>query len=128
MAIILTVDDDPILHRILGFMLKRDNHVQLRAFSVEEALVCIEECRVDMVILDLMMPDRSGMTLLEVLRADNRYARLPVVMLTANGHSSHRIVAEEKGATAYLQKPTSSQELADTISNVLHHQDVSKVS
>lgn len=124
MAIILTVDDDPMLQRILGFMLKRNNHLHLKAFSVEEALDYLQARQVDMVILDLMMSEHSGMTLLEELRADKRYTHLPVVMLTANGHISPRVVAKEKGASAYLQKPISSQELTNTISEVLHYRDV----
>jgi len=72
-----------------------------------------------------MMPGANGFSLLEKLRADRRYAALPVIMLTASGNGSHRLAAQEKGATAFLQKPASSRELTNTIRHALHHVSIS---
>jgi len=124
MAIVLMVDDDPVLHRIMRFMLRRDNHTSVAAFTVEEALARLQEGPVDLVIVDLMMPGASGINLLEHLRGDQRYVHLPVVVLTASGYGRHRLEAEEKGASAFLQKPTSSAELTRTINHALGHAGV----
>lgn len=116
MASILVVDDNPVIQLMLSLMLKRNDQTVHTAASGREALDCLERTGVDLMILDVNMPDMDGLTLLKQLRDDERYRELPVIMLTASGREQVRLVATQKGANAFLTKPTSSRELLDMVS------------
>jgi CheY-like chemotaxis protein len=115
MASILVVDDNPVIQLMLSLMLKRNDQTVQTAASGREALDCLERSLVDLVILDVNMPDMDGLTLLKQLRDDERYKNLPVIMLTASGREQVRLVATQKGANGFLTKPTSSRELIDMV-------------
>jgi CheY-like chemotaxis protein len=115
MANILVVDDNPVIQLMLSLMLKRNDQSVLTAASGQEALELIERTNVDLVILDVNMPDMDGLTLLKQLRDDERYQDLPIIMLTASGREQVRLVAKQKGANGFLTKPTSSRELLDMV-------------
>ena len=112
MATILVVDDSPVIQRVLSVTLRRDAHTCITASSAAEALERLEDTGVDLVLLDLAMPDLDGLSLLRVLRADPRHESLPIVMLTASGQDQDRIDAADAGADDFLTKPASSAEVA----------------
>jgi adenylate cyclase len=115
MANILVVDDNPVIQLMLSLMLKRNDQTVFTAASGREALELLERADVDLVILDVNMPDMDGLTLLKQLRDDDRYQDLPIIMLTASGREQVRLVAKQKGANGFLTKPTSSRELLDMV-------------
>ncbi len=114
---ILVVDDDPEIRRLLREYLARNG---LRATAVADGramMQALEAGRVDLIVLDLMLPGEDGLTLCRNLRA--RSCDVPVIMLTARGEETDRIVGLEMGADDYLAKPFSARELLARIKTVL---------
>jgi len=123
MAIILVVDDQPVTQRLLSAQLRKNGHLVETASGGREALERLQEAAFDLAILDIAMPEMDGLTLLKLLRADPRYAALRIVMLTASGQDEDRETAQAAGADAFLNKPTSSWELAETVNRVMGRSD-----
>ena len=107
---ILIVDDDRELSGMLGEYLAREGFGVASAPDVEAATSALAAREPDLVILDVMLPGRSGLDLLRELRAAR--PRLPVLMLTARGDPVDRIIGLELGADDYLPKPFDPRELA----------------
>lgn len=85
----------------------------------DEALEVTRRVRPDLILLDMMMSGRSGLEVLEELRADPELAAIPVVMLTARTQAADREAAERAGATRFLAKPFSPLELMRTVEELL---------
>ena len=107
---ILIVDDDRELSGMLGEYLAREGFGVASAHDAETATSALAAREPDLVILDVMLPGRSGLDLLRELRAAR--PRLPVLMLTARGDPVDRIIGLELGADDYLPKPFDPRELA----------------
>jgi two-component system OmpR family response regulator len=113
---ILIVDDDAEIRTLLRDYLERNG---LRATAVADGRAmraALEAGRYDLVVLDLMLPGEDGLTLCRELRA---HSNLPVIMLTARGEDTDRIVGLEMGADDYLAKPFNPRELLARIKAVL---------
>lgn len=106
----MLIEDEPNITEAIRFLLTRDGW-QVTAMpdglSVETRL---REARPDLLILDLMLPGRSGIEILTALRADPAMADLPVMMLTAKGQGRDREAAERAGADLFMAKPFSNAE------------------
>jgi two-component system OmpR family response regulator len=113
---ILVVDDDPEIRRLLVDYLERNGFTPVAARDGREMRRALEHHAVDLVVLDLMLPDSDGLTLCRELRA---HSSLPVLMLTARGEEADRILGIEMGADDYLVKPFSPRELLARIKAVL---------
>lgn len=122
MATILIVEDNPLMQRILELALGNQGYHILMAGNGLDAIECLEKMPVDLALVDVGMPKMDGLTLLSHLRADDRYAALPVVMLTANGQEAVRSQALILGADGFLTKPISSRDLLDTLSRFVYAQ------
>lgn len=120
MAAILVVEDNPIGRRVLTHMLRQQRHEVVTAEHGGHALEQLAANSFDLVIADLMMPEMDGLMLLRVMRADERYRHLPVIMLTASGDDQDRIAARAEGVDDFLTKPTSSGDLAVAVDRALH--------
>jgi two-component system, OmpR family, response regulator RpaB len=105
---ILLVDDDRDLVDLLRYAFKRDRHTPVTAFDGEAALRVYETEGADVVVLDMNMPKRDGLSVLQELR---RQSQVPVIMLTAMGDEDHLVKAFEMGADDYLVKPFRPREL-----------------
>lgn len=116
-ARILLVDDDAELATMLAQFLRNEGLESLIASESQSALRQLSEGQPDLVILDVMLPGRSGFDLLRDIRA--RAPRLPVMMLTARGESIDRILGLELGADDYLPKPFDPRELLARIRAIL---------
>ena len=113
---ILIVDDDAEIRALLGRYLQKNG---LRATAVADGRAmwkALEAGRVDLIVLDLMLPGDDGLTLCRNLRAKSE---IPVIMLTARGEETDRIVGLEMGADDYLAKPFSARELLARIKAIL---------
>ncbi|MDD5305990.1 MAG: response regulator transcription factor [Deltaproteobacteria bacterium] len=109
---ILIVEDEPDLVRILKYNLEREGFRTFAAGTGNEALAILDrEPHVDLVLLDLMLPDMSGIEVCRRIRAAERTKGLSVLMLTAKGEEIDRVVGFEVGADDYLVKPFSVREL-----------------
>lgn len=86
-ARLLVVDDDPGIRYLLEVLLSGSGHEVVLAESAREALARLKEETPDLIILDIMMPDMDGLTLLGRIRAVRRLARVPVILFTGGGLS-----------------------------------------
>ena len=108
---ILIVDDDAFIRRPLEFILREEGYQPVTAADADEGLRAIEACPPDLIFLDVMMPGKDGLTWCAELKRDARYARIPVVLLSARGHEHDRDQALALGAADFLTKPYSPHEL-----------------
>lgn len=113
---ILIVDDDPEIRRLLFDYLARNGFEPVAARDGREMTQMLGKHAIDLVVLDLMLPDTDGLTLCRDLRAKSN---LPVLMLTARGEETDRILGIEMGADDYLVKPFSPRELLARIKTIL---------
>ena len=113
---ILIVDDDPEIRQLLVDYLVRNGFDAVPARSGREMAQALERHAIDLVVLDLMLPDTDGLVLCRDLRARSD---TPVLMLTARGEEADRIVGIEMGADDYLVKPFSPRELLARIKGIL---------
>jgi two-component system alkaline phosphatase synthesis response regulator PhoP len=116
---ILIVDDDHKLVRLLRASLEQAGYQALVAYDGETALHTLRRERPDLVVLDLMLPDRDGWDVTRVIRNDAALAHTPIIMLTARVEHHDRIVGLELGADDYVTKPFHPGELLARIRAVL---------
>ena len=112
---VLLVEDEPNIIEAIRFILSRDGWTVRTHADGMSALEAVRASPPDVVILDVMLPGRSGFDLLRDIRADPRLAGLPVLMLTAKGQARDRRLAERAGATRFMTKPFSNREVLATV-------------
>lgn len=113
---VLLVEDDPELRQLLARYLASQGFVVREAANGRDGLALAAENHCDIVILDIMLPDING---LEVLRQLRARTHLPVVLLTAHGDETDRIVGYEVGADDYIPKPCNPRELVARLQAIL---------
>lgn len=116
---ILVVEDEPAIRELIGFACESSGYAVLRAGSVKEASDLLSQHRVHLILLDWMLPDLSGLQWLDKLKRDERYAAVPVIMLTARGTESDKVAGLDAGADDYVVKPFSPRELIARMRAVL---------
>jgi two-component system alkaline phosphatase synthesis response regulator PhoP len=116
---ILVVDDEPHIVRLVRDYLERAGLVVLTASRGDEALRVARTRHPDLVVLDLGLPGVDGLDVTKALRREPATAALPIIVLTARGDESDRIVGLELGADDYVTKPFSPRELAARVKAVL---------
>lgn len=116
---ILVVDDEADLAELVAFNLRQAGHTVAVASNGSTALAEIRRHKPDLVLLDLMLPDISGLEVCRRLRRDKETVRLPVLMLTAKGEELDRVVGFEVGADDYVVKPFSPRELMLRVDAIL---------
>ena len=105
---ILVVDDEKEIADFVELYLKNDNYQVFKFYNGTDALECIKKERIDLAILDIMMPDISGLEVLKEIRKDYTF---PVIMLTAKTGSMDKINGLTMGADDYIEKPFQPLEL-----------------
>lgn len=118
-ATILTVEDDDAVRQMLVMALRRGGYTVSEAENAAAARIAIYEQRPDLVLLDWMLPDMSGIELARALKRDPSTRDLPIIMLTARGEEADRVRGLEVGADDYVVKPFSPHELLARIKAVL---------
>jgi two-component system alkaline phosphatase synthesis response regulator PhoP len=116
---IFVVEDEKDLVELLTYNLEKDGYRVLSEMDGEAALKKIPEKMPDLVLLDLMLPKADGLTVCKTLKSNPKTAHIPVVMLTAKGEESDKIVGLELGADDYVTKPSSIKELLARVRAVL---------
>ena len=116
---ILIVDDDREIARLVRAYLEQSGYQVLVAYDGETALRIIRHDHPDLVVLDLMLPDRDGKDVTRVVRGDAAIAALPIIMLTARVEDYDKIVGLELGADDYVTKPFNPHELVARVRAVL---------
>jgi DNA-binding response OmpR family regulator len=108
---VLVVEDDGDIAALITHYLEKGGYAAESVAEGGRALSAARETPFDLVILDLMLPGMNGLEICKALRADTRTAALPIIMLTARGEESERILGLDVGADDYVVKPFSPQEL-----------------
>jgi DNA-binding response OmpR family regulator len=102
---ILIADDEPDIVETLKFLLESEGYACMTAYDGEEAFKLAKERQPDLIILDVMMPKINGYKVSRLLKFDERYKDIPVLMVTARTQEEDRLIGEETGADEYITKP-----------------------
>jgi two-component system phosphate regulon response regulator PhoB len=116
---ILIVEDEPSIVELVTFSMREAGWDTIAVQSAAEAWECIRNRRPHLVLLDWMLPDQSGLSLLSRIRGDRQLQDMPVIMLTAKSMEEDKIAGLEKGADDYITKPFSPRELAARVKALL---------
>lgn len=125
---IMIVEDDESLRTLMEYNFEKEGFATVTARDGEEALMKLEEAKPDLVVLDWMLPNVSGIEVCRRLRAKPETQGLPVIMLTARAEESDKIRGLDTGADDYVVKPFSMEELVARIRAVLRRLRPSLVS
>jgi DNA-binding response OmpR family regulator len=115
----LVVEDEPSILDSLDFILNRAGWNIHAVADGEAAISAVAEYRPKVVVLDVMLPKKSGFEVLKHLRTQPATKDLPVLMLTAKGQQQDRKFAEELGASGFVTKPYSNSEVVDAVRQLL---------
>jgi DNA-binding response OmpR family regulator len=116
---ILIADDEPNIVAALEFLLQRNGYEVHIARNGEEALKLVEDCNPDLVLLDVMMPVRSGYDVCTRIRERADWRHIKIIMLSAKGRDAEVNKGLSIGADLYITKPFSTRELMDKIKDLL---------
>jgi phosphate regulon transcriptional regulator PhoB len=118
-AKILAVDDERDILELVSYNLRKEGFEVVTSTNGEEALKLIRKERYDLVILDLMLPGMQGMEFCKTLKYSDETAGIPVIMLTAKGEETDKVLGLEIGADDYITKPFSTREFVARVKAVL---------
>lgn len=111
MARILIIEDETDIQKLLRFNLQKEGHSVIVASTGSEGLAELRRQHYDLVLLDLMLPDRDGLDVCRTMRADAKLATVPIIMVTAKGEESDVVLGLGIGADDYVAKPFRIKEL-----------------
>jgi len=112
---VLLIEDEPNIIEAIRFILSREGWRVETHSDGQTALEAVARTRPDVVILDVMLPNRSGFDILQDLRAGEDTRTLPVLMLTARGQTKDRELAERYGASRFMTKPFSNTDVLTSV-------------
>ncbi|MEG1718746.1 MAG: response regulator transcription factor [Clostridia bacterium] len=116
---ILCVEDDVSICELLKCALEAGGNETRCANSAQEFYQILKETKPSLILLDIMLPDESGMDILKKLKADNQYKDLPIIMLTAKSSELDKVQGLESGADDFITKPFGVMELLSRVKAVL---------
>jgi DNA-binding response OmpR family regulator len=117
---VMVIEDDHAIRSGIAHQLGRAGYIAFIAATIAEARARLRNTLVDLIILDVGLPDGSGLDLLEELRADEDLARIPVVVLTGRDPSEVKTPSLRKGAQLFLRKPAREAAILDAVAKLLH--------
>lgn len=112
---VLLIEDEPNIIEAISYLLSRDGWTVHVHSDGETAMDKVHQGRPDLIILDVMLPGRSGYDILRDLRAETLTRDVPVMMLTARGQAKDREMAEKLGATQFMTKPFSNTDILESV-------------
>ena len=118
-ANIMIVEDEPAIQELLAYNVNQCGFRAIQALDVASAVIEVNRALPDLLLLDWMLPDMSGVEFARRLRADQRTRNLPIIMLTARTEERDKVMGLESGADDYITKPFSPRELMARIRAVL---------
>jgi two-component system phosphate regulon response regulator PhoB len=125
---VLVVEDEQAISNLVAFHLQQNGYEAVVTAEGQRALSLLEKRLPSLVILDLMLPDLDGIEVLKQIRADEAKCRLPVILLTARGEESDRILGLEVGADDYVSKPFSPRELMLRVKKLIASRESTETS
>lgn len=117
---VLICDNEEVLRTLVRGALAIGDYEIVEARDGDESVELARACEPDLIVLDMMMPGRTGVEVLRELRAEERFADTPVIMLTARAQTADREAAVEAGASHFLPKPFSPLALANLVDELLN--------
>lgn len=123
---ILVIEDEPDIRKTLEYNISREGHKVLTAGSLHDAEKILQSQSLSLVLLDLMLPDGSGLDFCRKLKTNSKTESIPVIILTAKDDEVDKVVGFELGADDYVTKPFSVRELILRIKAVLKRGEVKK--
>ncbi|GHA35903.1 response regulator [Devosia pacifica] len=121
---VLIAEDEPSILEALDFILRRAGWTIRSVTDGEAVLEAVRRERPRMLLLDVMLPKRSGFEVLKQIRATDDLKRIPVLVLTAKGQAQDRRVAEELQADAFVTKPYANAEVIETVRRLLDSSNI----
>ena len=118
-ARVLVVDDEPDLIRVLQFGLQAAGYVVECAADGQEGLKKARESKPDIILLDLMLPKLDGYKICRLLKFDDRFKHIPIIILSARTQEGDQALALEMGANRFIAKPYEFTEILDLIEALL---------
>lgn len=118
-ARVLVVDDEPDLVRILEFGLKAAGYQVEVASDGQEGLKKARELKPDIILLDLMLPKLDGYKVCRLLKFDERYKHIPIMILSARTQEGDQALAHEMGANQFITKPYDFQEILEQVAGLI---------
>lgn len=120
----LIVEDSPTMRQLISFSLKRIQNARIvEASDGVDALKKLSEGKYHLIIADINMPLMDGLKLLSIIRNDPSHHKVPVIIVTTEGAESDRDQGMKLGANAYLTKPIQTNELVNTVRDLIKIQD-----
>ncbi|MEQ8189822.1 MAG: response regulator [Candidatus Eremiobacterota bacterium] len=119
MAVIIVIDDDYSIRRLIKFTLEKEHYKVITAEDALEGINILSSRKIDLIILDIIMPDIDGYEALKVIKSSDHLKDIPVMMLTAKNEIDDMMKGFELGADEYLAKPFELSELLARIRNLL---------
>lgn len=116
---VLVIEDEPNIIEAVSFILSRDGWDVKTHSNGHDAVDAARRRAPDLIILDVMLPGRSGFEILQDIRADAALSGCPVLMLTARGQTKDREMAERYGANRFMTKPFSNAEVLSTVREMI---------
>ena len=116
---VLVCDNEPALRALVRGALELGDYEIVEAHDGDQSVELARSCDPDLIVLDMMMPGRTGLEVLAELRAEDRFAETPVIMLTARAQAQDRLAAVDAGVSRFLAKPFSPLELASVVEELL---------
>jgi len=116
---VLLIEDEPNIIEAIRFVLSREGYKVDTHTDGLTAVQAVQTRKPDMIILDVMLPNRSGYDILRELRADDATTALPVLMLTARGQKKDRELAERYGVSRFMTKPFSNTDMLGSVAELL---------
>ena len=116
---VLIIEDEPDIRKTIDYNLSKESYEVIQAASIEEGEKALASNKIDVIILDLMLPDCSGLTLCRDIKSEPSTKNIPVIILTAKTEEVDRVVGFELGADDYVTKPFSVRELILRVKAIL---------
>jgi two-component system OmpR family response regulator len=116
---VLLIEDEPNIIEAISFILSRDGWDVKTHSNGHDAMDAVRTRRPDLVILDVMLPGKSGFDILQEIRADSELAATPVLMLTARGQVKDRELAEKSGVSRYMTKPFANADVLEAVRSMV---------
>lgn len=126
--LVAIIDDEPDIIRLVSLYLKKAGFRVEGFLEANKFFEFIKKTSPDLLILDLMLPDADGLEICKYLRRNEKFQSIPIVMLTAKGEETDKILGLELGADDYVTKPFSPKELTARVKAVLRRRAVKEMS
>lgn len=120
---ILVVDDEIHIAKIISYTLEHENYNVVVAHDGKEGLRLAREESPDLIVLDLMLPNIDGYKVCRLLKFDEKYRHIPIILLSARSEDEDKIMGEEVGADFFMEKPFNPDELLAKIQELIGQQE-----